>query len=52
MSLDDLARRSGVRRATLSRLENAEVSPTARAGQALRGLRPAHVAARYILFLV
>jgi len=28
-SLDELARRSGVSRATLSRLENAEVSPTA-----------------------
>lgn len=28
-SLDDLAKRSGVSRATLSRLENAEVSPTA-----------------------
>jgi len=28
-SLDDLARRSGVSRASLSRLENAEVSPTA-----------------------
>src|SRR5579883_3621139 len=27
-SLDELARRSGVSRATLSRLENAEVSPT------------------------
>jgi transcriptional regulator with XRE-family HTH domain len=27
-SLDDLARKSGVSRATLSRLENAEVSPT------------------------
>ncbi len=30
-SLDDLARRSSVSRATLSRLENAEVSPTANA---------------------
>ena len=30
-SLDDLAARSGVSRATLSRLENAEVSPTAHA---------------------
>ena len=28
-SLDELAKRSGVSRATLSRLENAEVSPTA-----------------------
>lgn len=28
-SLDDLAKRSGVSRATLSRMENAEVSPTA-----------------------
>lgn len=28
-SLDELARRSGVSRATLSRLENAEISPTA-----------------------
>jgi transcriptional regulator with XRE-family HTH domain len=28
-SLDELARRSGISRATLSRLENAEVSPTA-----------------------
>lgn len=30
-SLDELARRSGVSRATLSRIENAEVSPTAAA---------------------
>ncbi len=44
-SLDDLAQRSGVSRASLSRIENGEVSPTAyRARPHLRGFRPHPVA--------
>lgn len=50
MSLDDLARRSGISRATLSRIENATVSPTA---ESLARLCAAHgVPASQVLALV
>lgn len=44
-SLDELARHTGVSRSTLSRLERAEISPTAAfAGEVVRGVRADDVA--------